>query len=48
MSFLLFRSHPFLIAFILIWRFVLPLKLNKKRLCCKGVLISINSDLYLE
>lgn len=50
MSFLLFRSHPFLIAFILIWRFVLPLKLNKKIKLLLGVcmsLISLKLYVYL-
>lgn len=50
MSFLLFRSHPFLIALILFTRFVWPLKINKYLKLILGiffVLISLKLYIYL-
>ncbi len=50
MSFLLFRSHPFLIALILFTRFVWPLKINKYLKLILGIffiLISLKLYIYL-
>lgn len=50
MSFLLFRSHPFLIALILFTRFVWPLKINKYLKAALGIffiLISLKLYIYI-
>ena len=48
MSFLLFRSHPFLIALILLTRFVWPLKINKYLKVLLGIFfITISLKLYI-